>query len=187
MGVLLFFAYTLLLPFFFVVYRKLEFAGRVRRSSGHGDCYVKKPVFTGLLARWVKRMPLDVTMYYDLFRKHGPTFTTHPFLTPLVMTIDPENVQTILATKFGEFDIGEIRQKVGQKYMRKGIFTQQGGDWHVGIAMPKNYIRLVLISTEFAPVPPPCLQQGYLCVELCISGETFSEPPGYDSQGRARV
>jgi hypothetical protein len=120
-----------IIPIAFLVYRKLEYAHRVARSRAHGNCAVQKPIFTGILQRWINRQPFDVGFYHTLFLRHGRTFTTHPLIKPLVMTIDPENIKTVLATKFGEFDIGHFREDIGQQYMQKGIFTTQASEWHV--------------------------------------------------------
>lgn len=138
---LAYFGAFLAFPIAFIIYRKVEYALRVARSEAYGDCTIQKPIFIGVLQRWIKRQPLDVSFYHTLFLRHGKTFTTHPFMKPLVMTIDPENVKTILATKFGEFDIGHIRNGLGQQYMRKGIFTTQAGEWHVRIYKRSNYDR----------------------------------------------
>lgn len=138
----------LALPAAFILYRKLEFYARVRKARARGNYYVQKPIVIGVLKRWLKKQPLDVNFYNSLFRKYGRTFTTHPFLRPLVMTTEPENVKTILATKFGEFDIGKVRTEVGQKYMRKGIFTTMGNDWHVSEYPARTYETWGLIDSR---------------------------------------
>ncbi|KAF2734438.1 cytochrome P450 [Polyplosphaeria fusca] len=145
----------LALPIVFVGYRKIEFALRVSRSKSYGDCTVQKPILIGVLQRWVKKQPLDVSFYHQLFLRHGRTFTTHPFMKPLVMTAHPENVKTILATKHGQFDIGHIREDLGQVYMRKGIFTTQASDWHSSRAFVRpafnkmNYMGLEYLERHF--------------------------------------
>ncbi|ORX95834.1 Saccharopine dehydrogenase-domain-containing protein [Clohesyomyces aquaticus] len=131
----------------FIVYRKLEYAHRAARSSSHGDCVVQKPTYIGVLNRWIKRRHLDVSLYHTLFLKHGRTFTTHPFMKPLVMTIEPENLKSILGTKFGEFDIGGVRETMGQQYMRQGAFTTQGSDWHVN---SRTFIRPAFNKMTYA-------------------------------------
>jgi hypothetical protein len=145
MDLLLLFGSFLALPTAFILYRKFEFYTRTRKARSLGHYYVQKPIVIGVLTRWVKRLPLDVNFYNSLFRKHGHTFTTQPLFRPLVMTADPENIKTILATKFGEFDIGRVRTEVGQKYMRKGIFTTMGNSWHVSQECVQNTRNGVLI------------------------------------------
>jgi len=46
-----------------------------------------------------------------------------------VSTAEPENVQTILALKFQDYDLGPVRKDVFQETLGKGIFTTDGEEW----------------------------------------------------------
>ena len=51
------------------------------------------------------------------------------------MTIDPKNIQAILATQFHDFEIGQMRIKNFQPLLGTGIFTSDGKQWEHSRAM----------------------------------------------------
>jgi cytochrome P450 len=44
-------------------------------------------------------------------------------------TIDPVNIQAILAVQFADFDLGKFRQNATAPFLGQGIFTQDGAAW----------------------------------------------------------
>lgn len=54
--------------------------------------------------------------------KCGDTFTGTLLGSSVIMTIDPENVKTVLATAFDDFGVGP-REKILGPLAGKGIFT----------------------------------------------------------------
>ena len=46
-----------------------------------------------------------------------------------VVTMDPKNVQTILANSFGTFDLGPQRAGMFWPMLGNGIFTQSAKEW----------------------------------------------------------
>jgi hypothetical protein len=46
-------------------------------------------------------------------------------------TVDPKNIQTILATKFQDYDLGSLRRKNFFPVLGNGIFTVDGKAWYV--------------------------------------------------------
>ena len=45
------------------------------------------------------------------------------------MTVDPQNIQAILATQFKDFSLGPIRSGSFEPFIGHGIFTSDGKDW----------------------------------------------------------
>jgi cytochrome P450 len=44
-------------------------------------------------------------------------------------TIEPENVKTILSTKFGDYSLGRRRKEVFIPFLGHGIFSNDGASW----------------------------------------------------------
>ncbi|KAF3768116.1 cytochrome P450 [Cryphonectria parasitica EP155] len=57
------------------------------------------------------------------------TWSYRLFGTKIISTHDPQNIQAILATQFGTFDLGEQRRATFWPMLGNGIFTQSGADW----------------------------------------------------------
>jgi len=47
----------------------------------------------------------------------------------IVSTSEPENIQTILALRFQDYDLGPVRRDVFEEVLGKGIFTTDGEEW----------------------------------------------------------
>ncbi|KAJ5673787.1 Cytochrome P450 E-class CYP52 [Penicillium macrosclerotiorum] len=47
----------------------------------------------------------------------------------LVFTIDPKNIQAVLATQFKDFELGTVRQNSVHPLLGTGIFTADGEEW----------------------------------------------------------
>ncbi|OGE53674.1 hypothetical protein PENARI_c007G02178 [Penicillium arizonense] len=46
-----------------------------------------------------------------------------------ILTIDPKNIQAVLATQFKEFELGDSRRRALHPLLGTGIFTADGEDW----------------------------------------------------------
>lgn len=69
-------------------------------------------------------------VFAPLYAANGITFSMPGFSgTPEMYTIDPANIQTILATKFQDFVLGERRYKAFKPLLGDGIFTADGSFW----------------------------------------------------------
>ncbi|KAF9886712.1 hypothetical protein FE257_011226 [Aspergillus nanangensis] len=64
-------------------------------------------------------------------REHRPvtTFRYRQMGRNIVYTCEPRNVQTVLATKFEDFVLGETRRMAVQPLLGKGIFSTDGPSW----------------------------------------------------------
>ncbi|KAI8216881.1 Cytochrome P450 52A5, partial [Colletotrichum sp. SAR 10_86] len=64
------------------------------------------------------------------YAAHGATFTQPGFFGPReVYTVDPLNIQALLATKFQDFDLGERRIAQFSPLLGRSIFTADGPFW----------------------------------------------------------
>ncbi|PVI06909.1 cytochrome P450 52A12 [Periconia macrospinosa] len=73
-----------------------------------------------------------------IWEKEGrviPTMSEKIAGMPLVITVDPKNVQAVLATKFKDFGLGEFRFKSFYPMLGSGIFTTDGEQWAHARAM----------------------------------------------------
>ncbi|KAL2861950.1 cytochrome P450 [Aspergillus pseudodeflectus] len=73
--------------------------------------------------------------------QNGTTFKTSLGRT-VIITIDPKNVQAILALKFKDFDLGSPRNKALSPLLGRGIFTSDGQLWeHSRALLRPNFVR----------------------------------------------
>lgn len=62
--------------------------------------------------------------------------------TKIISTIEPENVKTILSTKFGDYSLGDRRKQVFIPIFGHGIFDTDGAAWERSRAMVRpNFTR----------------------------------------------
>jgi len=54
---------------------------------------------------------------------------------PIIMTAEPENIKTILATQFKDFELAPRRKMAFQPVFGHGIFTTDGGEWETSRAL----------------------------------------------------
>ncbi|KAL2001186.1 hypothetical protein VTN02DRAFT_2132 [Thermoascus thermophilus] len=69
-------------------------------------------------------------LYYlqEQYRLHGTTFAANLFGRTVVMTIEPENLRALLATRFHDFGLG-TRHREFYPLLGDGIFTLDGAGW----------------------------------------------------------
>ena len=63
------------------------------------------------------------------FEAQGSTFQWSLMGDNLIFTNEPKNIQSILATSFSDFDVGETRRKVTKPFWGFGIFNADGSFW----------------------------------------------------------
>ena len=65
----------------------------------------------------------------DRFHENGDTYSFNMLGARVVNTIDPENIKTVLATKFSDFALGSRREDAFTPLIGHGIFTADGAAW----------------------------------------------------------
>jgi hypothetical protein len=91
-----------------------------------------------LRAFWRKRLlPGSARLHL----RYGNTFTAVSLFQKSIATIEPENVQAILATKFHDFDLGR-RLRILGPLLGRGIFTLDGEHWAVSLAENASSLTL---------------------------------------------
>lgn len=67
----------------------------------------------------------------DIYREQGGASTwLYGILgNPTYFTVDPKNIQAILATQFNDFSLGETRRAIFWPLLGNGIFTSDGKSW----------------------------------------------------------
>ncbi|TKA57540.1 hypothetical protein B0A49_13148 [Cryomyces minteri] len=69
-------------------------------------------------------------IFFQRFLDEGWTMQcTTLFGVQIIQTVDPQNVQAVLATKFKDFEVGERRHKQFGVVLGKSIFTSDGPFW----------------------------------------------------------
>lgn len=99
----------------------------------------------GLFARAIavsKRR--DINFIYDRFCIRGPTHlsVTLTGATAVVFTSDPENIKTMLATSFHDFELGAERHAAFSELLGDGIFTSDGKAWeHARVLLRPQFTK----------------------------------------------
>ncbi|KAL3463005.1 n-alkane-inducible cytochrome P450 [Aspergillus heterothallicus] len=70
----------------------------------------------------------------ELFRVHGNTFTVKELQRRAIVTIEPENIKTVLSLKFKDYGIGH-RLEPFRPLLGEGIFDTDGDHWAASRAL----------------------------------------------------
>ncbi|KAJ5594074.1 n-alkane-inducible cytochrome P450 [Penicillium hispanicum] len=77
-----------------------------------------------------------------LFNAHGATFKAKTAGQTTIFTIEPKNVQAVLAIKFKDFDLGDNRNTSFRPLLGHGIFSTDGSKWeHSRALLRPNFNR----------------------------------------------
>jgi cytochrome P450 len=81
-------------------------------------------------------------------QQYGKTFQSY-LGRPIIITIEPKNVQTILALKFKDFELGHYRNKALAPLLGQGIFASDGEIWEHSRALVRpNFARNQVADIE---------------------------------------
>lgn len=92
---------------------------------------ISRPFVIAKIRKQHKFMPFTQAA----FQRNGNTFATSVAGKRLIMTCEPENFKTILATSFKDFDLGKLRHDNWAEVLGNGIFTVDGAEWMHSRAM----------------------------------------------------
>lgn len=65
----------------------------------------------------------------NIENRYVTTFIIRNLGRDLHFTIDPKNIQAVLATQFKDFELGEVRRRSIHPLLGTGIFTADGDEW----------------------------------------------------------
>jgi hypothetical protein len=70
-------------------------------------------------------------MFLDVYGElgHSSTWTQYFLGADTIVTVDPKNIQAILATQFNDFALGKARRRNFLPMLGNGIFTSDGRAW----------------------------------------------------------
>ena len=78
----------------------------------------------------------------DRYQRVGYTHQGKIFFSDWIFTNEPENIKTILATKFKQFDLPDMRKSAVVPLLGKGIFVTDGAQWqHSREMLRPNFVR----------------------------------------------
>ncbi|WQF90230.1 Putative cytochrome P450 [Colletotrichum destructivum] len=100
-----------------------------------------------LSADWKGQVPTEYLKIYREQKDH--TYEQTILGTKQIMTIDPLNIQAILATQFHDFEIGPIRRDNFAPLLGGGIFTADGKFWeHSRALLRPQFARAQVADLE---------------------------------------
>ncbi|KAL8835314.1 MAG: hypothetical protein Q9170_003369 [Blastenia crenularia] len=82
----------------------------------------------------------------ERFRKYGKTFEANSWGTRCVHTMDPANIQVILAQCFDSFGVEPMRLPISGAFIGKGVFTTDGPYWRYSRDLMKPIFARAQIS-----------------------------------------
>ena len=142
---------VLLLTYWII--RKSRKAAHRRRFLVENNC-AEPPVVRNILPGGVERIFWFLFFKGDLlddffgpfYEKYGSTYKTNELQHRIIFTDDPQNTQTILATKFKDYEVGELRREGFGPLIGNGIFTSDGKAWEHFRAMIRPQFTKAQIS-----------------------------------------
>ncbi|KAB8230931.1 cytochrome P450 [Aspergillus alliaceus] len=142
----------------FHLVRKINRAIQIRRFEKEHGCFPPPQVrhkdpFLGLDALREVLDALREHRFLELgrsnYRRYGNTFRTRILVSTDVCTIEPENIKTVLAVKFKDFDLGEARRRAFYPLLGNGIFTADGPQWeHSRTLLRPSFARTQIAATD---------------------------------------
>jgi cytochrome P450 len=82
-------------------------------------------------------------------RSYGDTFKARLATRNVIFTVEPRNIQAVLALKFKDFGLGEIRKAAVRPVFGEGIFTVDGSKWeHSRALLRPNFSRAQITDTK---------------------------------------
>ncbi|KAE8441932.1 hypothetical protein EG329_004140 [Mollisiaceae sp. DMI_Dod_QoI] len=82
----------------------------------------------------------------SLFNKYGQTWQATNFGKEMIFTIDPENIQSVMATDFDSWGLEPLRLPALDPYMGPGVFTTDGPFW----AHARAQVKPILSKAQFS-------------------------------------
>ncbi|KAL8995608.1 MAG: hypothetical protein Q9169_004682 [Polycauliona sp. 2 TL-2023] len=78
----------------------------------------------------------------ERFIQHGHTIHFKIGFTDIIFTTEPENLKTMLATRFNDWNLPTRRKAAAEPLLGRGIFTSDGSDWqHSRELLRPNFVR----------------------------------------------
>lgn len=99
------------------------------RSPDKNDPFRWKAANARRKAKANHMLPVQVGLDMDKVGENPHTVQRRFPLTELIMTRDPENIKTILATQVSHWELGEIRRRIMSAYLGTGLLTSEGQAW----------------------------------------------------------
>lgn len=75
------------------------------------------------------RTKTSIARQVALYAQYGNTFSSRFFMTPVINTIDPENITTMLTTHFDDYGVGSRRKEAFAPLLGESIFLVDGTHW----------------------------------------------------------
>jgi hypothetical protein len=160
----------------FILSRKLQLALTQRRFAKSHDCKpVKKfPQRDPILGLDWFRAQLDAYKSHKFLEKatqryeqQGTTFSGTTIGRVFLLTIDPENIRTLLASNFQDFGLGPRIAAMGP-FLGSGIFTTDGKAWeHSRVSLCSWVLFLFRVQLDFSAFallifdPTQCISSGW--------------------------
>lgn len=146
---------VLILLLLYFITSKILVEARRRRFQQQNDCLPPRqtPQFDRILGldlllkgmKNVKNRRM-VEVMYERFLSVGFTYSLRLGGETAITTIEPENVQAMLAHKFGDFDLGWKRRRAFASLIGDGIFAADGAEWHFA----RTLIRPAFVRSQVA-------------------------------------
>ena len=73
-------------------------------------------------------IPDEIVAIYDELKVN--TWSQNMLGDSFIVTVDPKNIQAVLATQFNDFALGELRTNNFFPLLGNGIFTTDGKSWY---------------------------------------------------------
>lgn len=132
-GILLVAGYSFLS--FFKAWRSFYIHSQHAKRLGCGRAWIKRNKYPGGIDHILRIIKADQrgdipNEYFKIYKEQDyKTYEQALLGSKQFATVDPKNVQAILATQFQDFELGHIRRDAFLPLLGLGIFTTDGERW----------------------------------------------------------
>ncbi|KAE8154168.1 cytochrome P450 [Aspergillus avenaceus] len=90
-----------------------------------------------------------ISLLSEEHNRYISTFRVHQVGRRNIFTVDPKNIQAMLATQFNDFSLGDMRRNVARPVLRGGIFTSDGEAWsHSRSLLRPQFTRMQMSNLD---------------------------------------
>ena len=91
----------------------------------------------------------SIARQIEQYRRYGRTFSSRFFMTPVISTVEPENVKAVLSTNFSDYGIGSRRKMAFAPLLGRSIFQVDGPQWKHS----RDLLQLCLTKSQMVNLP----------------------------------
>ena len=91
----------------------------------------------------------SIARQISLYAQYGNTFSSRFLMTPVINTIEPENIATVLTRNFDDYGVGPRRKEAFAPLLGKSTFQVDGSEWQHA----RGLVRICFSKVDLENLP----------------------------------